>query len=127
MHELSIARALIDLVRLHLPEGALLRSVCVRIGPLQGVDPDSMRFAWQAVTVGGPLQGSELSLTYTPWDLHCRVCGRCWRSDSWSESCLCGSTDVDPAGTDELTLISLEVDDDVLGSAAYPNHQTMMN
>lgn len=112
MHELSIAHALIDLAREHAPEHARVRTVRVRVGPLQAIDRDAMHFAWAAATEGSAMQGSELSLEYLPWILNCTACGRRWRSENWSSPCTCGSADVDPTGGDELTLLSIDVDDE---------------
>ena len=112
MHELSIAHALIDLAREHVPKGAQVRTVRVRVGPLQAIDNDAMQFAWAAATEGSALKGSELSLEWLPWILNCTECGRRWRSENWSAPCTCGCTSVDPTGGDELTLLSIDVDDE---------------
>lgn len=118
MHELSIAHALIGLTREHVPEHAQVRTIRVRVGPLQAIDNDAMQFAWAAATEGSSLQGSELSLEYLPWILNCKACGRRWRSENWSGPCACGSAEVDPTGGDELTLLSIDVDDEPDDAAA---------
>ena len=111
MHELSIAHALIGLTREHVPDLALVRSVRVRVGPMQAIEPEAMRFAWEATTEGTTCRGAELSLEFVPWALHCRACERRWEGPDWPQLCTCGSADVDPAGSDELTLLSIEIDD----------------
>lgn len=122
MHELSIAHALIGLAREHVPDGARVRGLRVRVGPLQAISPQAMRFAWSAATEGTLFQGAELSFEHLPWILNCLACGRRWRSESWSEPCPCGSADVDPTGGDELTLLSIDVDDEP-GAAAAENRE----
>lgn len=112
MHEFSIAIALIDLAREHVPKGVRVRTVRVRVGPLQAIDNDAMQFAWAAVTEGSTLQGTELALEHLPWILNCLECGRRWRSENWTASCTCGSDNVDPTGGDELTLLSIDIDDE---------------
>ncbi len=111
MHELSIARSLLGLVRESVPVGAVVRSAQLRVGPLQAVEPDAMKLAWRAATEGTVFEGAELSLTLVPWALCCRECGRSWSSENWSDPCTCGSCRVDPVGGDELTLVSIEVDE----------------
>ena len=111
MHELSIAHALLGLTCEHVPDMARVRSVSVRIGPMQAIEPEALRFAWKATTDDTPFQGAELSLEFVPWALHCRACDRCWEGGDWPVTCTCGSADVDPAGSDELTLLSIEIDD----------------
>lgn len=112
MHELSIAHALIDLAREHVPEHARVRTVRVRVGPLQAIDDDAMQFAWSAATESTVMQGSQLALEHLPWILNCLECGRRWRSENWSAPCTCGSANVDPTGGDELTLLSIDIDDE---------------
>ncbi len=112
MHEMSIATALVGLTREHVPKQAQVRCVRVRVGPMQAIEPEAMTFAWEAATGGTELEGAELSLTYVPWSLHCRGCDRRWEHSDWPVICDCGSADVDPAGSDELTLLSIEIDDE---------------
>ena len=111
MHEMSIAAALIGLTREHVPSKARVRSVVVRVGPMQAIEPEAMQFAWTAATSGTEFDGSELKLTYLPWSLHCKTCDKRWEGSDWPTVCVCGSADVDPKGSDELTLLSIEVDD----------------
>ncbi len=111
MHELSIARSLVGLVRDHAAEGMVVKSVHVRVGPLQAIDPGSMQLAWRAATDDTVFEGTQLSLVRVPWELRCRECGRGWSSENWSDPCTCGSCRVDPVGGDELTLVSIEVDE----------------
>lgn len=123
MHELSIAHALIGLTREHVPDLAQVRSVRVRVGPMQAIEPEAMRFAWDAATDGTPYQGARLVLDYLPWSLHCRSCGRHWEGPDWPVECACGSADVDPVGSDELTLLSIDVDDMIEPDAARRSHE----
>ncbi len=111
MHELSIARSLLGLVKENTPEHAKVRSVLVRVGPLQAIEPGAMQLAWHAVTDDSPLDGVELSLTLVPWELHCSACDRRWTSENWSDPCQCGSCRVDPIGGHELTLLSLDIEE----------------
>ncbi len=110
MHEMSIAAALIGLTREHVPSKARVRSVSVRVGPMQAIEHEAMQFAWSAATSATEFDGSELKLTYLPWSLHCKCCGKKWEGDDWPVTCACGSADVDPKGSDELTLLSIDID-----------------
>jgi len=111
MHELSIAQALVGLTREHVPSNTLVRSVHVRVGPMQAIESEAMQFAWQATIEGTSFEQASLSLEYVPWELHCRACDRHWQGSDWPQVCECGSSDVDPAGSDELTLLSIEFDE----------------
>jgi Zn finger protein HypA/HybF involved in hydrogenase expression len=45
-----------------------------------------------------------------PWELECLECGRNYRGDGVDAPCPCGSERIRPDGSDEITLVSLEVD-----------------
>lgn len=129
MHELSIARSLVRLVLENAPSGAAVRSVRVRVGPMQAIAPDAMQLAWRAATRDTELRNSELQLTLVPWELRCRACERWWFSQSWDDPCTCGSCDVTPTGGGELILVSIDVADGIVGQAPAPagQHHTARN
>ena len=64
MHELSIALSLIDAVCEELPRlGAVtVKSVRVRVGPLSGVVPDALTFAFDIAAVETPIVGARLDI-----------------------------------------------------------------
>ncbi len=66
MHEFSIAEHLLRLIEQHLPEQATLRSALVRVGPLRGIEPDSMLLAWSVLTRNSPHTGARLRLEELP-------------------------------------------------------------
>jgi len=111
MHEFSIASALVDLVAQHTPAGTKLRRVIVEAGPLQGVDPDAMSWAWQSITSGGPFEGAEIEIQLLKWRLHCVTCGQDYSADEMLAPCACGADQSHPIGGDELRLRSLVVED----------------
>ena len=113
MHEFSIATALLDLVAQHTPRGTKLRRVIVEAGPLQGIDPDAMQWAWQSITSGSPYEGSAIEVHPLPWRLHCPACGNDFTAPDLLAKCACGSEQAHPlGGGDELRLKSLVVDDE---------------
>ncbi len=122
MHELSLANALLNLVRANAPANVRVRVVHVRAGPLQAIEPAAMQFAWQAATTATALEGALLELAMLPWRLRCRRCERRWQSADYSEACDCGSDAVWAEGSAELTLESIEVDAAV-GGKEYSHGQ----
>jgi len=110
MHELSVVRALLDQVRAHAPDGASVRYVRLRVGPMQSIVPEALRYAWQAATNQTTLDRAELIVEYMPWRLSCAVCGRQWDSDEPYAPCACGFDQPALSGSDELTLLAIEVD-----------------
>ncbi|MGD0770516.1 MAG: hydrogenase maturation nickel metallochaperone HypA [Tepidisphaeraceae bacterium] len=111
MHEMSIAPAILDLARRHVPKGAALRTVRVCAGPLRAIDQQSMQWAWQALMEEQSAGPITLELTILPWNLRCTTCGAEWESVDAIGRCSCGSTEVLPTGSDRLQLVSIEVDD----------------
>jgi hydrogenase nickel incorporation protein HypA/HybF len=77
MHELGIARDVHRLCRERLRGVAAARLVEVRlaVGELCAVEPELLRFAWQAVTAGGPDAGAELDVRWCPCRQVCEACG----------------------------------------------------
>lgn len=110
MHEFSVADALIDLIKQHLPPDATLRAVTIEAGPMRGIDREAMQFAWQSVTPGTCCENARLDLRILPWKMQCPTCGRQFESDQMYIDCACGDPSPYPQGGDDLRLLSLEVD-----------------
>ena len=110
MHELSIAEAAVEIVREHVPAGADLRAVCLRAGPLRGIEPEALQWAWSAATRETEFDGSELRVEIAAWNLHCAGCGRTFPAADISAPCPCGNPDTSLEGGDELQILSLEIE-----------------
>ncbi|HNX50686.1 MAG TPA: hydrogenase maturation nickel metallochaperone HypA [Thermoanaerobaculaceae bacterium] len=77
MHELSIAQEILSNVRTALepyPEARLER-VRVAVGELTAIEPELLRFAWEALLEGTPEAGCELDVEWRPATQHCAACG----------------------------------------------------
>ena len=112
MHELSIATALYEQVKRHTPPGAQVLRVNVLIGPMQGIEPESLKFGWDAVWQDEAYK-PELLLDLPGWKLTCSECGREWESPELYVACECGSATPVVKGGGELQLMSIEVNEDV--------------
>lgn len=111
MHELSIAQSILELALERTPAGTALRSVLVRAGPMRGIDPEAMELAWRSVTEGTPHAGVRLELDLPPWALRCPACGVEFEAAELHVPCRsCGGFGT-PLGGDELTLMSLTVEE----------------
>ena len=111
MHEMSIAQSIWELARKRVPAGAMLRRVHVRAGPLRALDPESMQWAWDALSAEAGASEVRLDLATPPWTMRCADCNRQWESSELADRCACGSHRVEIIGGDELQLTSIEVDD----------------
>jgi hydrogenase nickel incorporation protein HypA/HybF len=117
MHEFSIAEALAEQVLRHMPAGARVREVEIKVGILRGLEPEAMAMSWEAVTMDSPIAGSTLVMDIRPWEIHCGNCGRKWTSDTPYNICACGNENPSPTGGDELDLVSMTIDEDEDSSA----------
>lgn len=108
MHELSIVQSLVTLVQEN-SMGQIVEEVVVRFGPLRGLEPTSMQWAWTETTRNSPLAESKLILKASPWTLVCPDCQRRWQTEDFEEICTCQSNRAYPAGGNELLLESLKI------------------
>lgn len=112
VHEFSIAQALADQVRRYAPATGRVREVELRVGALRGLEPESLKMCWEAVTIGTPIAGSVLRIDLRSWSITCPTCGKAWTSPVPFVGCVCGETEAVPKGGDELDLVALTVDDE---------------
>ena len=84
MHEVGIMESAIDAVlrqaRTH--EARQVHRIVLRIGALAGVEPDSLRFAFDVVTNGTLAAGAELEIVSVPARAHCAACAEDFAVDS---------------------------------------------
>lgn len=112
MHELSIAEAILAIVREH-AGGRRVTRVDVQVGHLRQVVPDALSFAFELVADGTEVEGAELVLGGIPAEGRCRACGACSGLPSFPLRCgACGSLDVEVVRGEELCVESLEVTDE---------------
>lgn len=115
MHELSIARSIIQQVQGEMARrpGARLLAVHVRVGGLSHVEPENLAFCYEALGKGTELEGSRLLVKKVAVEARCRRCGRIFEVVGGDFRCPdCGVADVELSGHDELTLTGIEVETD---------------
>ena len=74
MHEVGIARSVIDAAVAAVPEGGTLSGVTVTIGPMSGVVADSLQFGFEVASKDTPAEGAELEIVEVPLIVHCDTC-----------------------------------------------------
>ncbi len=111
MHELSVASAIANTALAH--AGAREVSVvAVQVGSLRQVVSESLRFYFQIVARGTPLEGARLELSEVPARLGCRACGQEWEPDWPMFRCpLCCAAEVSVLGGEELSVEYIEVEE----------------
>ena len=108
MHELAITQSLVDAIVEQLGS-ARVTAVNVRIGKVSGVVPDAVRFCFDLVAEGTPVEGARLEITEPAGRARCRRCAAEFGVDDLILLCSCGSADVELLCGHELTLSSVEV------------------
>jgi hydrogenase nickel incorporation protein HypA/HybF len=116
MHETSIIEHIIELVgeQLAQQQGPVrVTAVRLRVGPLAGVEPEALRFAFDATIPGTLLDGAQLAIEPAPLIAWCRICLAERTLDSPQRLCcpICGRPTPDVLGGRELELAWLEVVD----------------
>jgi hydrogenase nickel incorporation protein HypA/HybF len=108
MHELAITQDVVDTVTARTGD-AVVTGVRLRVGRLAGVLPDAMRFCFELVTAGTPLQGATLEFDQPEGRGRCRSCGAEFELADPILLCACGSADVQVLAGRELAVASVVV------------------
>jgi len=114
MHEMGIANSILEGVAQEIRRrpGYRALKVGVRIGELAGVDPDALRFAFDALVSDTELDGLTLEVEYLSARVRCRACGKEFEARNFELQCVsCASLDIQCIGGDELEFAYLEVDE----------------
>jgi hydrogenase nickel incorporation protein HypA/HybF len=115
MHEMGIANSILDGVAKEIGRhpGSRPTKVGVRIGELAGVDPDALRFAFEALTAGTDLAHLQLEIEYRAPHARCRDCAGEYEIHNYELICpACQSHNGRCISGDELEFAYLEVEED---------------
>ncbi len=115
MHELSIARSVLDTVLEVAAEngGGRVRKVGVRIGELRQVVKSTLVEAFALWAQGTAADGAVLEIEWVPTVWRCSACARTRPLDDGQGRCPCGSTEARDrlVGSDDLAVTSLDLDE----------------
>ena len=115
MHEMGIASSILDGVaaEVRCRPGSRAVKVGIRIGELASVDPDALRFAFDALVLDTGWSGLELDIQYLLRRHRCRDCAREFDVRGFELQCPgCGGLNSECISGDELEFAYLEVEDD---------------
>lgn len=116
MHEVGIAQNLLALAAESVPEinGAQVRTLKVRLGPLAGVSPEELRFGFEVVAQDTPFAGARLEVEETPAVIFCPHCQQEFvLADNELLVCPhCAAANVRVIQGKELMLVAIEVAED---------------
>ena len=111
MHELSIAKNIIDIVTDNLAEypEARVDLIKVEIGVFSGVDPEALRFCFPLTAEGSSVEGAELLIDTVPLTVNCNECGNDHAISDLMQCPVCGSLKVTIASGRELAVSSVDL------------------
>ncbi|MFI5335736.1 MAG: hydrogenase maturation nickel metallochaperone HypA [Opitutales bacterium] len=113
MHEVGIMASTLDVILRQAGQhhASRVHRVVLRIGVLSGVEPDSLRFAFEAVTRDTIAAGAELAIESVPARAYCAACTRDFGVDQgFIFACPeCGQLSGELRSGRELELIRLEM------------------
>lgn len=113
MHEMSLCEGILQI----LEENALsqgferVKTVWLEIGGLSGVEPEAMRFSFDAVTRGTLADQAQLKIIETPGQAWCMQCSTNVEVKQHFDECpKCGSYQLQVVGGEEMKIKELEVE-----------------
>ena len=114
MHEMSIATDILELVKREMKKNDVtrLKALNLRIGEMTAVEPESLRFCFEAAIEKTDLEGAVLSIEETPLRGRCRNCGEEFGLERYlATPCpACGEREADIISGRELDIVSMEVE-----------------
>jgi hydrogenase nickel incorporation protein HypA/HybF len=108
VHELAITQSMVDAIVDRLGN-ARVTAVHVRIGKVSGVVPDAVRFCFDLVAEGTPVEGARLQIDEPEGRARCRSCTAEFGVADLLLICACGSADVELLSGQELSISAVEV------------------
>ncbi len=113
MHELSVARSLMDLVEDHVRRNGARRvtRIVVVVGVLSGVEPELLRRAFEVIREGTVADSATLVIEMENLSIRCANCGAFEEKEELSVLCSrCGSPNTEVVRGEDLLLRSLEME-----------------
>jgi hydrogenase nickel incorporation protein HypA/HybF len=109
VHELAIAESVVAAVSARIHDGRITR-VVLEVGALACVEPDALRFCFEASTRGTLAEGAALEIVEVAARASCRSCGaRAVPVDARIPLCACGSADLELVDGGQLRVRAVEV------------------
>jgi len=113
MHELSLARALVELAAEHAARAGAVRVTRLigRIGALRQIDDALIQEAFDVAREGTVCAAAALEIERVPLRAHCAQCRHEFVVENWRWNCPeCQRVGAPLPGGDELELVSIEAE-----------------
>lgn len=112
MHEVSLCESIRDLLQEQANAQGFTRvtRVWLDIGALSCVEPDALRFCFDAVMAGSPAEGATLDIATVPAQAWCLTCNETVPVSARFAPCpVCGGDVIEERGGDDLKIRKVEV------------------
>lgn len=112
MHEMALAESVVEIVERTAHDAGADRIGLVRleIGALSHVEPQALRFAFEAVSMGSLAEGATLEIERPPGKAWCHDCSTTVELSQLGDPCPnCGGYKLQVSGGDELRVKDMEV------------------
>jgi hydrogenase nickel incorporation protein HypA/HybF len=112
MHEVGLMQQALEMAeeQLRLHGGQRIHRMAFRVGPLSGVEPDALRFAFDVVSQDTCADGARIDIEEVPARCWCAVCAREFEPDGFAFLCPeCGQISDEVRAGREFELLSLEI------------------
>ena len=113
MHEMSLAEGVLQIIEdaAQAQSFRRVKGVWLEIGRLSSVEPEAMRFCFDAVTRGSLADGARLEIIEVPGEGQCLSCGQRVPLAAVYDPCpACGEYPVQPVAGTEMRVKELEVE-----------------
>lgn len=113
MHEMSLAEGVLQLVEdtARRESARRVKLVVLEIGRLSSVEPEALKFCFEAVTHGSIAQGAALEIVAVPGVGWCMPCAETVPMQELYGACpKCGSHQVQPTGGTEMRVKEIEIE-----------------
>ncbi len=112
MHEMALSNGMIRIIEEQavLQNYTRVKTVCLEIGVLSSVEPEAMRFCFEAVSRETVAEGASLDIRRTPGEAWCMDCAETIGLAARGDACPdCGGYLLQVTGGDEMRIRELEV------------------
>ncbi len=112
MHELSLAESVIEIIEkaAQTQQFSCVRVIWLEVGSMAGVEPDALRFCFDAVARDTVAQGARLEIVEVPGAGTCYDCGNIHPVRRFPDACpACGAYAVHVSGGAGMRVKELDV------------------
>jgi hydrogenase nickel incorporation protein HypA/HybF len=114
MHEMSIATSVLEAVEAEAEKhaGAKVTKIGLRIGEWSGVDPDALRFCFEALAAGNESSAPAIEIDFRLRQNRCPRCGIVFALKDFEIQCPeCSAEVTEPFSGNELEVAFIELEE----------------